>query len=117
MARARMLAKMPGDGAEKFANLRAYYGFMWGHPGKKLLFMGQEFAQGAEWNHDQSLDWHLLDDPAHTGHAGAGPRSEPALPRHAGAALSMTAGPKGLSGSSRRCRGGRLCLGPQGRRR
>jgi 1,4-alpha-glucan branching enzyme len=62
-----MLAKMPGDGWEKFANLRAYYGFMWGHPGKKLLFMGQEFAQGAEWNHNQSLDWHLLDIPQHRG--------------------------------------------------
>ncbi|WP_407943735.1 1,4-alpha-glucan branching protein GlgB [Mangrovicoccus algicola] len=62
-----MIAKMPGDGAEKFANLRAYYGFMWGHPGKKLLFMGQEFAQGREWNHDRSLDWHLLQDPAHEG--------------------------------------------------
>ncbi|OYW50535.1 MAG: hypothetical protein B7Z31_14265 [Rhodobacterales bacterium 12-65-15] len=56
-----MLARMPGDGWEKFANLRAYYGFMWAHPGKKLLFMGCEFAQGAEWNHAQSLDWHLLD--------------------------------------------------------
>ncbi|MFN3724546.1 MAG: 1,4-alpha-glucan branching protein GlgB [Paracoccaceae bacterium] len=62
-----MLAKMPGDGAEKFANLRAYYGFMWAHPGKKLLFMGCEFAQGAEWNHNQSLDWHLLENPAHSG--------------------------------------------------
>ena len=62
-----MLDKMPGQGAEKFANLRAYYGFMWAHPGKKLLFMGQEFAQGAEWNHNQSLDWHQLDDPAHRG--------------------------------------------------
>ena len=62
-----MLDKMPGHGAEKFANLRAYYGFMWAHPGKKLLFMGQEFAQGAEWNHNQSLDWHQLDDPAHRG--------------------------------------------------
>ena len=62
-----MLDKMPGNGAEKFANLRAYYGFMWAHPGKKLLFMGQEFAQGAEWNHNQSLDWHQLDDPAHLG--------------------------------------------------
>ena len=65
--KASMLGKMPGEGAEKFANLRAYYGFMWGHPGKKLLFMGQEFAQRAEWNHDQSLDWHLLDDTAHRG--------------------------------------------------
>ncbi|NVK31335.1 MAG: 1,4-alpha-glucan branching enzyme, partial [Gammaproteobacteria bacterium] len=62
-----MLAKMPGDGDEKFANLRAYYGFMWGHPGKKLLFMGCEFAQGAEWNHAQSLDWHQLEHPLHRG--------------------------------------------------
>jgi 1,4-alpha-glucan branching enzyme len=49
------------------ANLRAYYGFMFGHPGKKLLFMGGEFAQEREWNHDASLDWHLLHDPAHAG--------------------------------------------------
>jgi 1,4-alpha-glucan branching enzyme len=62
-----MLDKMPGNGDEKFANLRAYYGFMWAHPGKKLLFMGQEFAQGAEWNHNQSLDWHQLEVPAHAG--------------------------------------------------
>jgi 1,4-alpha-glucan branching enzyme len=62
-----MLGKMPGDRWQKFANLRAYYGFMFGHPGKKLLFMGSEFAQVAEWNHDQSLDWHLLDDPLHDG--------------------------------------------------
>ena len=62
-----MLEKMPGSGAEKFANLRAYYGFMWGHPGKKLLFMGCEFAQGREWNHDSSLDWHLLETDLHKG--------------------------------------------------
>ncbi len=62
-----MLGKMPGDAWEKFANLRAYYGFMWTHPGKKLLFMGCEFAQGAEWNHDASLDWHLLDHGGHKG--------------------------------------------------
>ena len=62
-----MLGKMPGDRWQQFANLRAYYGFMWTHPGKKLLFMGSEFAQDREWNHDQSLDWHLLDDPAHDG--------------------------------------------------
>jgi 1,4-alpha-glucan branching enzyme len=62
-----MLDKMPGQGADKFANLRAYYGFMWGHPGKKLLFMGCEFAQGVEWNHDSSLDWHLLDVDWHRG--------------------------------------------------
>ena len=62
-----MLGKMPGDEWQKFANLRAYYGFMWGHPGKKLLFMGCEFGQVAEWSHDQSLDWHLLDQPHHAG--------------------------------------------------
>lgn len=62
-----LLGKMPGDRWQRFANLRAYYGFMWGHPGKKLLFMGGEFAQEREWNHDQSLDWHLLADPAHAG--------------------------------------------------
>ena len=62
-----MIDKMPGTGEEKFANLRAYYGFMWGHPGKKLLFMGCEFAQSQEWNHDQSLDWHLLEHKPHQG--------------------------------------------------
>ena len=62
-----LLAKMPGDRWQQFANLRAYYGFMFGHPGKKLLFMGCEFAQAAEWNHDKSLDWHLLADRAHAG--------------------------------------------------
>ncbi len=62
-----MLAKMPGDEWQKFANLRAYYGFMWGHPGKKLLFMGQEFAQPFEWNHDAELPWALLNNPQHTG--------------------------------------------------
>jgi 1,4-alpha-glucan branching enzyme len=62
-----LLGKMPGDRWQKFANLRAYLGFMFGHPGKKLLFMGCEFAQEREWNHDRSLDWHLLDNPAHAG--------------------------------------------------
>ena len=62
-----LLSKMPGDRWQKFANLRAYLGFMFGHPGKKLLFMGCEFAQEREWNHDQSLDWHLLDKPEHAG--------------------------------------------------
>lgn len=62
-----MLAKMPGSEWEKFANLRAYYGFMWGHPGKKLLFMGQEFAQGSEWNHDAEIDWACIGNPLHYG--------------------------------------------------
>ena len=62
-----MLTKMSGDDWQKFANLRAYYGFMWGYPGKKLLFMGQEFAQRAEWSEARSLDWHLTAAPAHEG--------------------------------------------------
>lgn len=62
-----LLGKMPGDRWQKFANLRAYLAFMWAHPGKKLLFMGCEFAQEREWNHDVSLDWHLLDDSMHAG--------------------------------------------------
>ncbi len=62
-----MLGKMPGDDWQRFANLRAYYGFMWGHPGKKLLFMGGEFAQAGEWNNETSLDWHLLDHAPHQG--------------------------------------------------
>lgn len=60
-----MLGKMPGDVWRKFANLRLSYGFMYGHPGKKLLFMGGEFGQYAEWNEAQSLDWHLLQYPEH----------------------------------------------------
>ena len=62
-----LLAKMSGDEWQQFANLRAYYGLMWGYPGKKLLFMGQEFAQLREWSEERSLDWELLDAPAHAG--------------------------------------------------
>jgi 1,4-alpha-glucan branching enzyme len=62
-----LIARMPGDRWRKFANLRAYFGFMWTHPGKKLLFMGGEFAQEREWHHDRPLDWHLLHDPMHRG--------------------------------------------------
>ena len=62
-----LLTKMAGDDWQKFANLRAYYGFMWGYPGKKLLFMGQEFAQRREWSEARALDWDLLDAPAHEG--------------------------------------------------
>ena len=62
-----LLGKMPGDRWQRFANLRLLLAFMYAHPGRKLLFMGGEFGQQREWNHDDSLDWHLLDDPAHRG--------------------------------------------------
>ncbi len=62
-----MLEKMPGDDWQKFANLRLLYGYQYGHPGKKLQFMGDEFGQRREWNHDASLDWHLIDEPLHAG--------------------------------------------------
>ncbi len=80
-----LLSKMPGDRWQQLANLRALYGYMWAHPGKKLLFMGGELAQEAEWNHDASLDWHLLGESGHEGvHALVGDlnrtyRGEPAL--------------------------------------
>jgi 1,4-alpha-glucan branching enzyme len=60
-----LIRKMPGDDWQRFASLRAYFGFMWAHPGKKLIFMGGEIAQWREWNHDASIDWDLLDQPPH----------------------------------------------------
>jgi 1,4-alpha-glucan branching enzyme len=62
-----ILEKMPGDRWQQFANVRLLYSYMFAHPGKKLLFMGDEFAQEREWNHDCSLDWHLMNDPMHAG--------------------------------------------------
>lgn len=62
-----LVARMPGDRWQELANLRAYLGFMWGHPGKKLLFMGSEFAQSSEWASDRGLDWWLLQFPEHSG--------------------------------------------------
>ncbi len=62
-----MLYKMPGDEWQQFANLRLLYTYMFTYPGKKLLFMGCEFAQAPEWNHDKGLEWHLLDYPLHSG--------------------------------------------------
>ena len=62
-----LLSKMPGDRWQQLANLRALYGYMWAHPGKKLLFMGGELAQEREWDHAASLDWHLLEEAGHAG--------------------------------------------------
>ncbi len=62
-----LLGKMHGDEWQQFANLRLLYGYMWGHPGKKLLFMGSEFAQRREWQHEESLEWHVLQYPLHAG--------------------------------------------------
>ena len=56
-----LIGKMPGDAWQQFANLRLLFGYMWAHPGKKLLFMGGEFGQRREWTHEASLDWHVLD--------------------------------------------------------
>ena len=65
--KASLLGKMPGDHWQKLANVRAYLSFMWGHPGKQLLFMGQEFGQPSEWSEERGLDWWILDQPAHRG--------------------------------------------------
>ena len=81
-----ILGRMPGDDWQRFANLRAYYSFMFGHPGKKLLFMGCEFGQEREWNHDHSLDWHLLETEETCRHPEPDPRSQQAVSFAAGAA-------------------------------
>jgi 1,4-alpha-glucan branching enzyme len=80
-----LLGKMPGDDWQRFANLRLLLSYMWAQPGKKLLFMGGELAQWSEWNHESSLEWHLLDDERHRGvqqlvaHLNRLYRGEPAL--------------------------------------
>ena len=111
-----LIGKMAGDAWQKFANLRAYYAFMWGYPGKKLLFMGQEFAQGAEWSEARGLDWWQLDLPAAQGRPGPRPRPQPPLPRHPRAAPARLRG-RGLRVAGRRRRRVlRLRLAPQGAR-
>ena len=62
-----LIGKMPGDDWQQFANLRVLYGYMWAHPGKKLLFMGGEFGQRREWNHDDQLEWWVNERPEHAG--------------------------------------------------
>ena len=93
-----LLTKMPGDVWQHLANLRALYGYMWAHPGKKLLFMGSELAQQAEWDHERSLDWHLLRARAHAGCA--------ALVRDLNRAVPGGAGAVGARRRARRRSGG-----------
>ena len=103
-----LIGKMPGDRWQRFANLRAYFAFMWTHPGKKLLFMGGEFGQEREWNHDSGSIGELLDDPLHAGVQRAGARPEPALPRDAGAAPARLRA-RGLRLDRRRQRAPKAC--------
>ena len=76
-----LLGKMPGDPWQQFANLRLLYAYMWTHPGKKLLFMGSEFAQGPEWDHDGELRWDQLEYGEHRGRAEPGARPQRPAPR------------------------------------
>ena len=78
--------------------LRAYYAFMWGYPGKKLLFMGQEFAHGREWSEARSLDWHLLDHAPHEGMQALVRDLNRRLPRHCRPCMPATASPKASNG-------------------
>ncbi|HJQ61280.1 MAG TPA: alpha amylase C-terminal domain-containing protein, partial [Burkholderiales bacterium] len=83
-----LAGKMPGDEWQRFANLRLLYGYMWAHPGKKLLFMGAEFGQVREWSHEESLEWHVLEYAHHRGmqtwvaDLNRAYRTEPALHEH-----------------------------------
>ena len=95
-----LLDKMPGDAWQKFANLRLLFGYMYAQPGKKLLFMGDEFGQWHEWNHDTSLDWHLLDDPLHQGLQRWVRDLNTALPRRAGPARARLPSPTASPGST-----------------
>ena len=81
-----LVGKMPGDHWQKMANLRALFGYQYGQPGKKLLFMGDELAQLTEWDHDGSLPWWLLDQPRPRRHAGVGAPPQPPPPRRTGSA-------------------------------
>ncbi len=90
-----LVNKMPGDDWQKFANLRSLYGWMWAHPGKKLLFMGGELGQRSEWNHDSSIDWHLVTNERHAGLMKLVSKLN-ALYRHEGALFETDFWPQGF---------------------
>ena len=105
-----LLDKMPGDEWQKFANLRLLYGYMYGQPGKKLLFMGGEIGQWREWDRERSLDWHLLgESDATPGSVSAGRDLNRALPRRARAARARLRA-RGLRVDRRRRRGQQRAL-------
>ncbi len=91
---------MPGDDWQKFANVRLLFGYQFAQPGKKMLFMGDEFGQWKEWNHDSSLDWHLLDEPDARRPQALGPRPEHPLSRLTPNCTSWTPAPKASPGST-----------------
>ena len=95
-----LLGKMPGDRWQKLANLRALYGWMWAHPGKKLLFMGSELGQEREWSHDRSLDWHLLEERRPPRPVRPGGRAEPAGRRARGAVAGGLLAARASAGST-----------------
>ena len=95
-----VVGKMPGDEWQRFANARAFYGFMWGHPGKKLLFMGQEFGQTMEWNASKSLPWWLLDHWPHQGVQALDPRPQPRSIARRPRSTRATASRRASAGSS-----------------
>ena len=94
-----LLGRMPGDAWQQFATLRAYYALMWAHPGKKLLFMGQEFAQGREWNFDAGLDWLAARHRLASRRAGARARLQPRLRGAARAARARLRARRASAGS------------------
>ena len=99
-----LLAKMPGDDWQKFANLRLLYAMQWFQPGKKLLFMGDELATWNEWSHEGTLDWSLHDAPMHEGVRLLRRRSQLAVPERAGDASRRLRGRRHAMGRGPRCR-------------
>ena len=91
-----LIGKMPGDEWQQFASLRLLFGYMWTHPGKKLLFMGGEFGQRREWQHEESLEWHVLQVSAARRRAALGARPEPPVPRDARRCTSSTSASAGF---------------------